>query len=227
MLTFVKKGTAATENINSTYLSSLTIPGTEIMFNKQTESYNVSVEYEIDNVDVYAFAESSEAVVSVDGNHNLSVGSNRVEIIVTNGSISQVYSVYINRKEDSLGVSNNTKLDTLTIKDYDLFFDPDIYDYTVKIKREKTLLITATAASNRSQVYLEGNNDLTAFSIVKAKVIAENGEAGIYSIDIIKDLYNAEFETTAAIIGLIIIVGAVILMTINKKRKSLKEYIEG
>ena len=226
VLTFVKKGAETASDINSTYLSSLTIPGTEIMFDKETESYNVSVEYEIDNVDIYAFAESPEATVSVEGNSNLRVGANRVEIIVSNGSASKIYSVYINRKEDSLGVSNNTKLDTLTIKDYNLFFDPDESYYKVKIKREKTLLLTATPASNRSLVYMEGNNDLTAFSTVRVKVIAENGETGLYSIDIVKDLYNAKFETTAAIIGVLIVVGSIILFTIKKKRKSLKEYIE-
>ena len=107
-----------------------------------------------------------------------------------------------------------------------MFFDPDESYYKVKIKREKTLLLTATPASNRSLVYMEGNNDLTAFSTVRVKVIAENGETGLYSIDIVKDLYNAKFETTAAIIGVLIVVGSIILFTINKRRKSLKEYIE-
>ena len=33
-------------------------------------------------------------------------------------------NVFINRKEDTIGVTNSTKLATLTVKDYDLKFNP-------------------------------------------------------------------------------------------------------
>lgn len=41
-------------------------------------------------------------------------------------------NVFINRKEDTIGVTNSTKLATLTVQDYDLKFKPDVKDYTVK-----------------------------------------------------------------------------------------------
>ena len=227
ILTFVKTGANIEENIeNSLNLSSLTIPGVNIEFDKGILSYSVAVEYETDNVPVYAFAESPNASVEVNGNLNLQTGPNNVEIIVTNGSLKKVYNVFINRKEDSLGISSDTKLKTLTIKNYDILFNPDVEDYTVKIKREKTLLLTATPASNRSEVYMYGNNDLTAYSTVRIKVIAENGDTGLYSVDIIKDLYNRKLETTAAIVGGIILASGVIIVMVLKKRKSIKDYVE-
>ena len=227
VLTFIKTGADITEDISkSTYLSSLTIPGTELAFDRETLSYSVAVEYEIETIPVYAFAESENATVEINGNVGLKVGANKIEIIVTNDSQVKIYNVFINRKEDGLGVSSNTKLQTLTVKDYNINFNEDIDEYTIKIKREKTLLLTATPQSDRSEVYMYGNNDLTAFSTIRVKVIAENGDTGLYSVDIIKDLYNKNLEITIAIVGSIILLGSGIILVIRRKHKKLKDYIE-
>lgn len=227
ILTFVKTGAVMQQNYeNSVYLSSLSVHGVEIYFEKENVSYTASVGYEVENLAVYAFAESPNAVVEVIGNTGLQIGPNKIEVLVTNGSLSKMYNVFINRKEDGLNVSSNTKLETLTVKDYDLLFNPEVEDYSIKIKSEKTLLLTATPQSNRSEVYMYGNNDLTAYSTIRIKVIAENGDTGLYSVDIIKDLYDKQLETTAAIVGGIIIFGAVIIIIVRKKRKSIKDYVE-
>ncbi|MDD2505076.1 MAG: cadherin-like beta sandwich domain-containing protein, partial [Bacilli bacterium] len=228
ILTFIKTGASISNDISkSTYLSSLTIPGTEIIFDRDTLNYTVSTPYEIQNLPVFALPESENATVEINGNQDLKVGANRVEIIITNDNLMKIYTIFINRKEDGLEISSNTKLETLTIKDYDLKFIEDVYDYTVKIKREKTLLLSATPQSDRAEVYMYGNNDLTTFSTIRVKVIAENGDTGLYSIDIIKDIYNKKFETTVAIIASMILLSGTIIVIINKKRKKLKDYIEG
>ncbi|MFA6777303.1 MAG: cadherin-like beta sandwich domain-containing protein, partial [Bacilli bacterium] len=227
VFTFIKTGAYASSSISSsTYLSSLTIPGTEISFNKENLSYSVAIEYEIESATVFALPESANATVEVKGSQGLKVGANKIEIVVTNGLATKIYNVFINRKEDGLGVSSNTMLETLTVKGYDINFNPDVEDYIIKIKREKTLLLTATPQSNRSEVYMYGNNDLTAFSTVRVKVIAENGDTGLYSVDIIKDVYNKKLETTLVIVGCIIILGSGIIILVSKRRKKLQNYIE-
>jgi len=107
-----------------------------------------------------------------------------------------------------------------------LNFNEDVEDYTLKIKREKTLLLSATPQSDRSEVYMYGNNDLTTFSTIRVKVIAENGETGLYSVDIVKDPFNKDLEITIAIVGSIILLGGGIILIINKRQKKLREYIE-
>ena len=72
-----------------------------------------------------------------------------------------------------------------------------------------------------------GNNDLTAFSIVKVKVIAENGDTKVYSINIEKDKYNKKLEITSAIVGGVILVGASIIIIIKRNKKKKKDYLEG
>lgn len=228
VITFVKDSNLNVDDIKtSTYLSSLSIPGTSLVYDRDTTSYTVSVGYEVENLPIYAFAESENAVVKIIGDSGFRVGNNQIEITVTNGKKTKIYNVYVIRKESGLTVASDTSLNTLTIKDYNLDFKPDVYDYNIKIKREKTLLITATPNDDRAEVYMYGNNDLTAFSIVKVKVIAENGDTKVYSINIEKDKYNKKLETTSAIIGGVILIGASIIIIVKRKRKAKKDYLEG
>ncbi len=226
VITFVRKGND--DDINdSTYLSSLTVPGTQLGFDKNTFDYTITIPYDSENVPVYAFAESDNAVVTVSNNTGLKVGNNLIEIEVKNGKNVRVYSLHVIRKESGLDVSNSAKLDMLTIKNYNIDFNKDVLDYTVKIKREKTLLIAATPESNRADVYMYGNNDLTGFSTVRVKVIAENGLTNIYSIDIQKDAYNKKFEIIASVSGGIIVIATAIIIVVKKSKSKKKEYLEG
>lgn len=228
VVTFVKDTNEDLDNNKtSTYLSSLSIPGTSLVFDRDTTSYTVSVGYEVENLPVYAFAESENATVKIIGDSGFRVGNNQIEITVTNNKKTKIYTIYVIRKESGLTVANNTDLNTLTIKGYNLDFKPDVLDYSVKIKRERTLLITATPSDDRAEVYMYGNNDLTAFSIVKVKVIAENGDTKVYSINIEKDKYNKKLEITSAIVGGVILVGASIIIIIKRNKKKKKDYLEG
>ena len=224
VLTFIKKG-AEEETSTSAYLDTLTIEGTAIDFNKEIYEYSVTVPYEYSSVNVYAFPESDNAFAEVEGDRGLKIGANNLKITVKNGKQTKSYTVTVIRKEAGLEISNDVTLSSLTIKDYGIDFSPEKLDYTVKIKREKSLVITATPTSSKSEVYMYGNNSLTGFSTVRIKVVAENGATNIYSIDIQKDSYNKALEMTAVIIGSVIILGTGIIIVVRKKNKKMKEYL--
>ena len=224
VLTFIKKG-AEEETSTSAYLDTLTIEGTALDFNKEIYEYSVTVPYEYSSVNVYAFPESDNAFATVEGDRGLKIGANNLKITVKNGKQTKTYTVTVIRKEAGLEISNDVTLSSLTIKDYGIDFSPEKLDYTVKIKREKSLIITATPTSSRSEVYMYGNNSLTGFSTVRIKVVAENGATNIYSIDIQKDSYNKALEMTAVIIGSVIILGTGIIIVVRKKNKKMKEYL--
>lgn len=226
VFTFTKKGYVE-EPTDSAYLSSLTIPGTQFAFDRETYEYTITVPFETDRVPIYAFAESENATVDVSDSNDLDVGNNQVEITVTNGKNSKIYNLNIIRKQEGLDISNSTKLGMLSIKGYNINFDPNVLDYTVKIKREKTLMIAATPESNRADIYMYGNNDLTGFSTVRIKVIAENGATEIYSIDIKKDAYNKKLEIIVASVGCLVIIISGIIIISKRKRNNKKEYMEG
>lgn len=226
VFTFTKKGYVE-EPTDSAYLSSLTIPGTQFAFDRETYEYTITVPFETDRVPIYAFAESENATVDVSDSNDLDVGNNQVEITVTNGKNSKIYNLNIIRKQEGLDISNSTKLGMLSIKGYNINFDPNVLDYTVKIKREKTLMIAATPESNRADIYMYGNNDLTGFSTVRVKVIAENGATEIYSIDIKKDAYNKKLEIIVASVGCLVIIISGIIIISKRKKNNKKEYMEG
>lgn len=226
VFTFTKKGYVE-EPTDSAYLSSLTVPGTQFAFDRETYEYTITVPFGTDRIPIYAFAESENATVEISDSNDLDVGNNQVEITVTNGKNSKIYNLNIIRKQEGLDVSNSTKLGMLSIKGYNINFDPNVLDYTVKIKREKTLMIAATPESNRADIYMYGNNDLTGFSTVRVKVIAENGATEIYSIDIKKDAYNKKLEIIVASLGCLVIIISGIIIISKRKKNNKKEYMEG
>lgn len=210
---------------DSALLDTLFIRGTTLGFNREVFDYSVTVPYEYEYTEVYAFPESDNASVEVTGNAGLRVGANNVEIKVTNKRKINIYNVTVIRREPGIDISNDITLSSLNVKGYKIDFKPDVLDYQVKIKRERSLIITATPTSNRSDIYMYGNNDLTGFSTVRVKVVAENGNTNIYSIDIQKDSYNKVLEVTATVIGCVIFLGAAIIIVVRKKHKKMKEYL--
>lgn len=220
----VKEGT--TSNVpspstkGSNYLSSLTIAGVNFNFDKEVLDYNVSVTNEIESVNIYAFAEDRAATVNIYGGGSLKVGENTVTVTVTSTTgRSRTYTIKVIRKEDELGISSNTELATLNVGGYDIKFKPNKLDYELKIDKEKTLVIMATPKSDRSNVYIVGNEDLSTFSTLKISVVAEDGSTSVYSIDISKDAWNTRIEIIIAAIGLAVAVGATVVIQVNRKKK--------
>lgn len=226
VITFIRNGEDK-DNINSTYLSSLTVPGTMLGFDKETYDYTITVPYETEDLPIYAFAEDENATVKVGNNTGLKVGNNLIQIEVKNNNKTRIYSLHVIRKESGLDISNSSRLGTLSIKNYNIEFSPDKLDYEVKIKREKTLLISATPESNRADIYMYGNNDLTGFSTIRVKVIAENGLTNIYSIDIQKAAYNKKIEIIASVAGVSALLIVSFVIYLKKKNNKKKEYLEG
>ncbi len=226
VITFIRNGEDK-DNINSTYLSSLTVPGTMLGFDKETYDYTITVPYETEDLPIYAFAEDENATVNVGNNTGLKVGNNLIQIEVKNNNKTRIYSLHVIRKESGLDISNSSRLGTLSIKNYNIEFSPDKLDYEVKIKREKTLLISATPESNRADIYMYGNNDLTGFSTIRVKVIAENGLTNIYSIDIQKAAYNKKIEIIASVAGVSALLIVSLVIYLKKKNNKRKEYLEG
>ena len=226
VITFIRNGEDK-DNVNSTYLSSLTVPGTMLGFDKETYDYTITVPYETEDLPIYAFAEDENATVKVGNNTGLKVGNNLIQIEVKNNNKTRIYSLHVIRKESGLDISNSSRLGTLSIKNYNIEFSPDKLDYEVKIKREKTLLISATPESNRADIYMYGNNDLTGFSTIRVKVIAENGLTNIYSIDIQKAAYNKKIEIIASVAGVSALLIVSLVIYLKKKNNKRKEYLEG
>ena len=88
------------EKSNNNYLTKIELSNGKIEFNKEVLNYSLDVEYEIENITIYAKTEDSKSLVSGVGDYKLSVGINEIKLIVTaeDKSIKE-YILNINRKE--------------------------------------------------------------------------------------------------------------------------------
>lgn len=238
VLTFVKEGTDVI-NKTSLQLFSLDIPGVNIPFEEDIANYSLSVGYETDVIDISSSLKDSDSnsVISVKKKNDneyklvsgngvlLDVGENFIEIKVTDKDNNiAYYRMTVIRKEFGLEVSNDTTLNDLKVLGYDIGFEPNKKEYTVRIKREKSLVITAVPNNNRSEVFIRGNDELTGFSTVRIKVVAENGDFETYSIDIKKDAFNKTIEIIAVIVGISLLVTMSSFIIIKNKYKTKKDY---
>jgi len=240
VISLIKEGTDEI-NKKSLLLSGLAIPGVYIPFEEGVLNYSFSVDYSTNIIDLYAPLKDTESTTVIrmkrksDSEYKtvsnigipLDEGENFIEIKVTDkDNETSYYRLTIVRKEFGLDVSNDTTLKDLRVLGYNIKFEPNKKDYTVKIKTEKSLVITAVPTSNRAEVFIRGNEELTGFSTVRVKVVAENGEYETYSIDIKKDAFNKTIERMSIVAGTVIIIISSCIIVIKKKQKAKKEYFE-
>ena len=160
----------------STNLKSLNVTPTGLSpaFSTGTTEYTMTVGSNIDEINVNAIAEDSNASVKVDGNKNLKIGSNKIAITVTAGEDTKIYN--INVTKDS---KKQLQLSELLIDGQPLVpeFDSNIYEYTIEKADTSELNITATPSSESAEVEILGNTDFqVGENIVTILVTSSNGE---------------------------------------------------
>lgn len=191
----------------------------EIEFDPDIYIYNFTVDSNVDVIDVKAVAESSLAKVEV-SDTKLKVGSNKITITVTSESgDSQKYELIVNREDYD---STDNYLKSLSIKNYDIKFNRDVFSYDITIDNEKTLVITPTCEKSDATYTIVGNDNLTDGSKIIIKVSDKEGSTREYTINVKKNfvfdlsfLSNIEFKWIILILEFIIII---ILMIIIIKR---------
>ena len=181
-----------TRNANA-YLKSLTIDGKDIEFEKDIVEYEYKVGKNVDSLDIKAVPELESSKVEISGNEKFQLGKNTVTITVkAEDNSEKVYKIIVIKEEN---VSDDLYLDNLKIKGYDINFDKEKFEYTLKIKNEKELDIIAFA-SNGYKTEIVGNESLKDGSIIKIIVSDEDGNSNIYKIKIEMD--NNEVSSSSS-----------------------------
>ena len=211
------------------YLKSLTITSSHEIkpsFNKNVTSYNITVPYEVDKLNLSAIPNDSKSKVEITGNENFKVGEiNTVEIKVTaeDGSI-RIYSLNVTRST----TSSKTDLKDIIIDNADLSpkFDPNNQDYTTKVDGKTDKLdIKANPSDSSSKVEIIGNENLKeGHNTVLIKVTDKDGFIKYYSIDVEKEkqeskilgLTPVQFGIIAGIISLLLL--WILLLLFRKKK---------
>ena len=197
-----------TPEVSKALLSSLKLSEGKIDFESNVFDYNVTVGYDVINVVATVELENDTDTVDIKGGESLEVGANELTITVTSsdGSVSNVYTIYIIKKEADTDISGNSLLKSLVINGHAINFDPNVNEYNITIKKNETDVgIECVPDDSNASVTIEGNANLTTGSQIKIRVTAENGNYTDYLINV------TGYQKKSNIIGTIFIVLLVIL----------------
>lgn len=173
-------------------LSSLSVNGKKINFNENVYNYDLSVDYEDDNIKVNASLKdnSSSFVKGYEpGSKSLKEGLNKFEIkvLAENGSI-KTYTINVTRKEDPDNTSDDTYLDEIKVNDSMLDFSKEQEEYKMSVSNDvDSIKIDVVTSSSKSRVDIIGNDNLqVGENIVTIRVTALNGSVREYKIIVLK-----------------------------------------
>ncbi len=204
---------------NNTDLYSLKVNGKNLKLTKDKTDYELTVEYDVEELELDYKTDDTKASVKLDGDKKLKVGENTIKLIVTaeDGS-TKTYTLIVTRAEEGKKVSSNNYLKSLEVSKYDLDFSKNQLDYTLKIKDEDKLDIKTVAEDSKAKVRVIGNEDLKDGSKIRILVTAEDGSSREYTITISKS--KNMIPIIALVIVLIVLVVATILLIINRKKRN-------
>lgn len=213
-------------------LKNLTINSSHKMtpaFNKDITSYNITVPYLVDKLDLSYITSNSNAKVKVTGNSDFKVGEvNIVTIDVTAEDGSQ--RAYILNVTRSVNDSDND-LEDIIVKEGELSpkFDPDTLEYTIDIPSNvDKLKIETKTKSKDSKVEIIGNDNLKeGHNTILLKVTDKNGFNKYYTIDAVKEKANfsilgfspLQFGIIAGLFGLLLLLFLILLFKRKKEDK--------
>ena len=199
---------------------SIDIEGMTPNFDKTVTDYYLTVELDVEEINVSAVADDSSATVAVSGNTNLKEGENIINIIVTaeDGS-TKTYVIHVTKTDDI--EATNANLKSLEVIRFEIYptFKSDVYNYSIIIDEKISKLeILAETENENAKYVIEGNEDLKEGSnLIKIIVTAANGETiKEYKINVFISTGNSEGLRESRMEGFTIlgILGAAILITI-------------
>lgn len=177
--------TTTTEALKSnTKLKALTLSSGKINFSSDVYEYSIEVDSIVNAINITAVPEDDSSKVNISNNTNIVDGS-VISVVVTgiDGSTSE-YKINVKKKETVI-LSSNAKLKSLTVENYSLNFNSKITDYTLIIDEGvDTLKIDYETEDDNAKVLINGNENLKKGSIVKVVVTAEDGTVNEYKIQI-------------------------------------------
>ena len=207
------------------YLKDIDIKDNDIDFSKDKTNYEITVDYDTDSLDINPKLSSGKSKFEIIGNENLKVGENTIIIKVTakDNSVRE-YKIIVTKKDKDQVLSNNSYLKSITIDGYNIDFNKNVYNYTLKIKNEETLNINAITEDATAKVRIVGNNNLNNNNVIKIIVTAEDKSVSTYSITVSKEK-SINYLLITIIIETVVIIGIILFLVLRKKKSDVNEEV--
>ena len=174
-------------------LKSLVVENFDIIpnFSSDVTEYTLDVTSEVNELTIKAEPEDSKATVTIKGEKELKDGENTVIISVdAEDGTTKLYEIKVTKKEETV-----FGLTSLKIKDANIEFKPDVYNYSVNIKSDVDILeIQAIASEEDATVEITGNEELKeGENIITIIVSSKDGEKkATYQIKATKEAVKEE-----------------------------------
>jgi hypothetical protein len=184
-------------------LSNLSISEGVILpeFTPDNSNYTATVANSVTQVDVIAETESSLATFSVNGNSNLQVGLNQIEVLVTaeDGTVGS-YVVSLTREAKSDNFLTDLTVNNITVPD----FNSNVLEYNLSDVPYSTTSINigAVLSDHDASVTGTGLKELStgnnSYDII---VTAQNEDVRIYTINIKREHNNNTYLSSLSVDG--------------------------
>ena len=163
-------------------------------FKSSKTSYDVTVPYEVKNLEVYYTVNNGKAKCTVSGNDNFEIGKNEIKLTVTaEDGTQKTYTINVTREEEQK-LSGDATLSNLGIgksasepSEYDFTgFTKNTYEYSVTVPYEVTTLDVYYKVSKSSSIAdVSGSSDFkVGKNEINILVTAEDGTQKTYTINV-------------------------------------------
>lgn len=204
-------------------------------FSSDVTEYTLEVTSEVTELKISAEPEDSNATVTVEGEKELKEGENTVVISVNaEDGTTKSYEIKVTKKEETV-----FGLTSLKIKDANIEFKPDIYNYSINIQSDVDILeIQATASEEDATVEIIGNEGLKeGENIITIMVSSKDGEKNAtYQIKATKEEEKTSENVQSNIkiyiyagIGIVALIALIIVIvyTVKHRKEDDLEGFEG
>ncbi len=211
-------------------LKSLVVENFDIIpnFSSDVTEYTLDVTSEVNELTIKAEPEDSNATVTIEGEKELKEGENTVAISVNaEDGTTKLYEIKVTKKAE-----NVFGLTSLKIKDTNIEFEPDIYNYSINIKADVDILeIQAVASEEDATVEIIGNEELKeGENIITIMVSSKDGEKNAtYQINATKEEKTSENVQSNfkiyiyAGIGVVALIALIIVIVYTVKHRNEDE----
>ncbi|MBO5348952.1 MAG: cadherin-like beta sandwich domain-containing protein [Clostridia bacterium] len=213
----------------------ITPEGLDPEFDPEITSYTLTVQPDVEKLDIKAAPNDEKATVEITGNEELKPGDNMVKITVTaQDETTRIYNINVKKQ-----ATEELALTTIEINGYTLSpkFSPSIYEYKLNVLDPSVTKLNVSAVANKenAKVQISGDSSLqdgenTIIITVESEDGTENATYKIYAnksamaTGTTNNKNNKPLYIGIGVIALVILLIIIIIIRSRKNRYEEDEY---
>lgn len=185
-----KKDTTKKEEVkksNNANLSSLRVEGFSLTpeFNKETEKYFLSVNQDVNTLEINANTEDSKAKVEISEHENLDFGITPITVKVTaEDGTTREYIIEVDKQDTSLGLSSLSVSSETQDLEFSPKFNKNTTSYILNTEEVSKLNIEALANYEDATIEITGNSELQNGENIITIKVQKDDEVKTYTLTV-------------------------------------------